>query len=431
MSKTAPLINVFKADPSASVVPVEIPGLSLPPVTSALLLNDPMYPHVEGRGTYSIATDERDTDGAARVRYAKGSGNAEARRSVIEKDPRRFTQFGHSSPEHYCFGQTPSQGLSSVTGPRVRGALALPHALGEVINAAVFLEGMMRKERIPSIEAAEARGLTVPEGVVFSPAISDDICQGLSRVNAALHGATEREDLGLKYGLASLRVPAAERLKTRGDVPESKGDFWSRFLNSSQQLAMVGRVLKHQLECGFVSLSTHLQNVYNAPDSLCPHADNSDLVPISEVLHEGEVSRLDRHDLLAGLVMRQLQYLPFNLLRYDDSPEIREVAGNAIGMMLCTVAPNVFSHLERKSFISDFMSTPYKVLSTIANRLIADGLVCSDPQIDWRKLREAHTDVGYDLVSEQMISLALDGALKFSAGLKRVESSGGLRAFKG
>lgn len=427
MSKTAPLINVFKADPSASVVPVEIPGLSLPPVTSANLLNDPEYRLVEGRGTYEKRQGGKDGPTAERVTYAKGSGNAESKRSEVENDHRRFTQFGHSSLEQYCFGPAPSQALSSMTGPRVRGALALPHAVGEVINAAVFLKVMMEKEAIPSIEAAEAKGLTVPEGAVFSPAISADICDGLSRVSVSLYGAAPKGPLDFTYGLASLRVPATERLRTRGDITESKGDFWTRILRSDEKMAMVGRVLKHQLGCGFVSLSTHLQNIYDAPDSLCPHADSSDLVPISEILLEAEALRMDRNDILEGLVMRQLQYLPFNLMRYDDYPPIQQDARSAIYTILSVLAPDAFSPSELRSFANDFMKKPYGVLSSIANRLIDKGIVLTEPQADWEQLRDAHSNIAYDMVSEQMIRLALDGACKFSSAIVNAQRSGGLR----
>ena len=430
MSKIVPLINVFKADPSASVVPVEIPGLSLPPVTSANLLNDPEYRLVEGRGTYEKIRGLKDAATEERVTYAKGSGNAESKRSEVESDPRRFTQFGHSSLEQYCFGSAPSEALNSMTGPRVRGALALPHAVGEVVNAAVFLTVMMKKEGIPSIEAAEAKGLTVPEGAVFSPAISADICDGLSRVSVSLYGSAPKEPLDFTYGVASLRVPATERLRTRGDVTESKGDFWSRILRSDEKMAMVGRVLKHQLACGFVSLSTHLQNIYDAPHSLCPHADSSDLVPISEILREAQALKFDQEEVLEGLVMRQLQYLPFNLMRYDDYPPIQQDARAAIDKILCTIAPDAFSSSERRSFANDFMRKPYGVLSSIANRLIDTGMVLTEPQVDWQRLRDAHSNIAYDMVSEQMISLALDGACKFSSAIVKAQRSGGLRREK-
>ena len=176
MSKTSPLINIFSADPKASVVPIRIEGLSFPKVESAGLLATPCHSNVEGRGTY-----EELADGSGRYRYVKGSGNLESLASHGENDPRALPQFGHAHSSKFRFEPQSSVTGIGHTAPRVRGALALPYAVGEVINVAVFLDLLMRKEGISTVQTAEAKGLTVPGGAIYSPGISADIFEGLAR----------------------------------------------------------------------------------------------------------------------------------------------------------------------------------------------------------------------------------------------------------
>lgn len=423
MSKNSPLVNIFTADPQAAVVPIRYGGLSLPKVDFAGILADPTYRNVEGRGTYEALSEV-----AGRYRYVKGSGNVESLRSHGVGDPRKFPQFGHTSIKQFCFGSESLGGGVGQIAPRVRGALPLPFAVGEVLHASVFLDILMRKEGVPSIEAAKAKGLTVPEGVVYSPAISGDICEGLQRVRHAHGLSNQGEAIDFKYGLASLRVPASTRLRSREDVSTSKGEFWTRVLRSPERMEMVGRVLRHQLQCGFISLSTHLQNVYDAPDSLCPHADNSDLVPISEAMEAGAQLEVDREALLQALVMRQLQYLPFNLMRYAGLPELQNDAKGAIHTILSTVAPSEFAYQECESFALNFARKPYTVLSTIADRLIDMKLVEASPQADWQKLRNQHSKFGYDSIAEHLVRVAVAGACSLYNGVADAEAKGGLSA---
>lgn len=425
MSKTAPLINVFKADPNASVVPIEIPGLSLPPVKAAYLLDYAEYPLVEGRGTYRESSNRAVPSGLKRIQYTKGAGSVEAKRSEVNDDPRTFKQFGHSSPEKFLYDPA-TPGLDGLTGRRVLGALSLPAGVSEIVNAAVFLKVMMKKEGLSSLEDAEAKGLTIPEGAIFSQAISADICEGLVRVSFALSGETPERELDYKYGLASVRVPASARLRSHGHVARTKREFWTPLLRSSEKMSMVGRVVRHQLESGFASDSTHLQNVYDAPHSISPNADASDLAPISEILREGAALKVPREEVLLAVVMRQLQYLPFNLLRYRAHPELRNDAKGAIHTMLSAMAPGEFSHKEREWFALNFQAKPHTVLSSIAERLLARGMVLTEPQVDWRRLREKHADLAYDLVSEQMIKTVLHKSRLFFAGVQEKEAAGGL-----
>jgi hypothetical protein len=308
----------------------------------------------------------------------------------------------------------------------VRGALALPYAVGEVVNAAVFLDVLMKKEGIPTTEVAQSKGLTVPEGVVFSPAVSADICEGLARIRKSGKVQQLQGQFDYKYGIAALRVPACERLRSRDDVNTSKGEFWSRVLKSTEKMEMVGRVLKHQLGCGFISLSTHLQNVYDAPESMCPHADSSDLVPISEILLQGRLNQIPQEIALDAVVMRQLLYLPFNLMRYASAPDLQEDAKGAIRTILNTVAPGEWSRRELESFATEFPQKPHSVLTSIVRRLIEIDLVATSPQADWEGLRGKFSRFGYDIVSEYLIEMALTGACSLYTVIADSEARGGL-----
>ena len=420
MSKASPLLDIFKADPAATVVPMPL-GLTLPTVESAGLLARPDYHKVEGRGTY-----EELSDGTSGYRYVKGSGNSEALRSRTKGDPRKFPQFGHSLPSEFCFGSSPWSTAGGEIAPRVRGALALPYAVGDVLNAAVFLDVLMKKEGIPTTELAQSKGLTVPEGVIFSPAVSADICEGLDRIRKSSKAQKPQAQVDYKYGLAALRVPACERLRSRDDINTSKGEFWSRVLKSTEKMEMVGRVLKHQLGCGFISLSTHLQNVYDAPESMCPHADSSDLVPISEILLQGRLNHIPQEIALDAVVMRQLLYLPFNLMRYASAPQLQEDAKEAIRTILTTVAPGEWSRRELESLATKFPQKPHSVLTSIAHRLIKIDLVATSPQADWEGLRGEFSRYGYDIVSEHLIQMALTGACSLYTGIADSEARGGL-----
>ena len=423
MSKPPALVNIFKADPAAKVIPIALKGLSLPKVESAGILANPSYPKVEGRGTY-----EELPGGLGRYRYVKGAGNSEALGSHRVGDPRRFPQFGHVSSSKFCFGaETPGPGLSQVA-PRVRGALALPYAIREVVNAAVFLDVIMRKEGISTLQSAEARGLTVPEGAILSPAVSADICEGLARLRFEKKITAPQGRLDFKYGLAALRVPSCVRLRSRDDITATKGDFWMRTLGDPEKMRMVGRVLRHQLQCGFISLSTHLQNIYDAPNSLCPHADSSDLVAISEVLEAAERAGIERGFLVEALVMRQLLYMPFNLMRYSTQPKLRERAKDAIATVLSTVAPGAWTDSQMDALAELFQQKPYTVLSSIAIRLIDMRVVGDTPVADWDKIRSQHARFAYDIVADHLTRSALVSACSMFTSLADAEAQGGLES---
>jgi hypothetical protein len=143
-------------------------------------------------------------------------------------------------------------------------------------------------------------------------------------------------------------------------------------------------------------------------------------------MKEGAQADVDTEVLLQALVMRQLQYLPFNLMRYTGLPELQNDAKGAIHTILSTVAPGEFTHRERETFALLFAQKPYTVLSTIATRLIDMKLVEVSPQADWHKLREQHSQYGYDVVAEHLIRVGLAGACSLYTGIAAAEAKGGL-----
>jgi hypothetical protein len=116
--------------------------------------------------------------------------------------------------------------------------------------------------------------------------------------------------------------------------------------------------------------------------------------------------------------------MPFNLLlKYKGYPPMQRVARAAIHTILSTVAPEAFNFVEREVLLADFTRKPYSVLSSIAKRLIQEKMVLTDPQIDWQKMRDDHADIGYDGVAVQMVELALDDAIRYTADVQKAERS--------
>jgi hypothetical protein len=284
----------------------------------------------------------------------------------------------------------------------------------------------MKKEKIATLDEARAKGLTIPLGVVEMPNVSAEISEAIARSKKRGRSGELGKVHQYKYGVVVLEVPAAERLRPRSANPLVKGDVWREVLGSQPKREMMGRVLKHQLGCGFVSLSTHLQNVYNAPGSLCPHADNSDLVPISEILRMAPGGTFDGIPILEALVMRQLMLAPFAGLLYrheEKGLDMFQQSEQAIRTILSVVAEDQWESLGSLR-LAEFQQKPLSVLQSITRRLIEVNAVQVAPQADWSELRDRNRDSGYEVVAEMMIDLALEDACKLYDTFRDSEERG-------
>ena len=383
----------------------------------ASILSDPLYPHREGRGVY-IPMETHP----GRFYYVKGAGSKESLDSAkTGKDWRKFPEFGHRDLGRYFFDSLHEGDLITANFPRIRGAFNLDGAINEYTNARIVYESVCRKEGISSIEEARQKGLTIPHSIIECPTITEEIVEALQRMREEV-GAREAINLSgqVAYGMAILEVPACERLKKRHHINVQKGDFYTETLSNDSALLLVARTLQQQLAAGFVTRSTHLQNIYDAPGSICPQADNHDLVPISEILGQAKRLRMNKEDLLRILVMKQLEFLPFNLLRVKDD-KIQALAMRGIHKILATILPGRWNPVTAAALAATSLKKPHTIFAQIADEFIDAGLVETAPQENWAKLYRTYRKFGYrDLLSE-VINRTLEMSTEFESTLRRIE----------
>jgi len=407
--------NLFDYDPGAKLLPL---GRN-PRSDLAVLLADPDYPYQEGRGLYVPVQTE-----PGRFYYVKGAGNQEAlASSKPETEWRDFPAIGHYDLDRYFFDQLPPIITPSFSPHRVRGALNLAAAINEYINADVLFKTLCRKENIKDEKQARERGLTIPIAVIDSPGISDEVNFAIQQIGRNIGKFCSAEGPStMHYGLVILEVPSAKRIRTREHITATKEEFYREVLSSSTILQTVGRTVRHQLTAGFVSISTHYQNIYDAPDSLCPQADNNDLVPITEILAKAGAYKQATGDLLRAVVMKQLEFAPFNLLRVKDD-RIQMLALTAISEILQAIAPDKWSRSRCAAMALAYLKCPHRTLSGIAEDMIEDGMVETNPQADWKKLYRANQANGYFDGAQTQVRIAIDSSLDFESRLLRYEST--------
>lgn len=430
MSKTALIAPVRDVDQSAKGVSISSVGAS--PRTGiereafgdlqqpkGKILVDPAHPHQEGRGVYDVVGE--------RILYTKGAGCSASFGSGLD-EWRRFPMFGNADVARYLRGAPPE---GRTTPPGVWGALSWPHAIAETENAWAFLKTIMKVEGISTMEEARAKGLTIPRNPEVMTEVSAEICEAVGRVTGASSRSRRNEDTPEHlYGLAVLEVPSHERLRPRSELPLSKNELWSALFSSPDKMIQVSKVMHRQLQCGFVTVSIHYQNIYDASHSICPHADNVDLVPISEalreaprILREAGQQPLSTSEMQLALVMRQCLYLPFNVLRYLERPKICRLAEGAIFTMLNALEPDKWSEAQCKQLTKDFMDKPFTVLSDVAQRIEVN----TDALVNWGDIWNSYSGTGYREISRQMLEVAVTKAASFYRGLQTAEKTGGLK----
>jgi hypothetical protein len=178
----------------------------------------------------------------------------------------------------------------------------------------------MQKEGISTLKQARTQGLTIPRNPELMPEVSVEISRAISKLTGDVsRNKRDGDEPDHLYGLSVLEVPSRTRLRMTGPVLPSKREHWSEILGAPEKMTQVANVMSRQLKCGFVTMSVHYQNIYDAPHSICPHADHIDLVPISEalrraprILQEAGQESLGTNEMTLALAMRQCLYMPFN-----------------------------------------------------------------------------------------------------------------------
>jgi hypothetical protein len=425
---TKGLVNLFDVDRKAKVVAGEAPpgleGESFVP-----LLKDPKYAHREGRGIY------HESHIPGRYLYIKGSGNEQALESAAPGDVRTYQGFGHAKPDRYLMQPFTGDLREVATGPRIRGAMTLAHALREYHLCDIFLSAYAKHHGfsipenggIRDFSEARARGLSVPISVVSAPEISKEINESLIHVigDPSLSAC----DLKFQYGMAVLEVPALERLRPHKASPElTKTKHHREIFLSKEKMTMIGRVVKNQLVTGFTSQSLHYQNIYNAPHSECPQADHADLVPISDIIAEGKKIGVPKEDVVRAIVINQLRLIPFESLKSEPDLQYEAIIG--IHRAMETVVPDMWGLSDCLMKGLEFLEAPHSVLSEIAERLIhSHGVETAEPA-GWKALENKYRRSGFKSLSQTIARSTLDAGLSFEEKLAAAEARGGLRAIK-
>lgn len=426
------LANIFTVDSRAHVVLGEAPKSSLDGASFVPLLNSVEYPYREGRGVY-IPVESCP----GRFYYVKGAGNEEALASRHGSNTERFPAIGHADTKEYQLAPLSAALRDMQTGPRVRGALSLPHAIREYAMCDAFRVAWLTKHTqdilqggVPSCEifadsTARKFGLSIPVAVVDSPGISEEINEVLSAIGPRGASKKGEDPLEFKYGMVVLEVPSSERIRPHiRPAALTRAEHHRDVLTSFEKTQMVGRVVKNQLECGVVTQSVHFQNVYNAPHSVCPQADHADLVFIGDIIDRGEELGVGYTETLTAVVMNQLRFAPFLTL---VKPDLQGAAIQGIHSILSVVIPGRWDELDCMQLCAEFLRHPHSVLSMIAEELITRGTVEVRRPEMWARVMEECQEFGFQAINDMATENVLRAALSFSEGLKRREKEGGLR----
>lgn len=422
------LASIFSEDRSARALPLKsYEAVSQKALSSASLLADPEYKFQEGRGLY-IPVDEFP----GRYFYIKGAGNSQSLSSATEgTDWRRFKAIGHRDLSEYFFDKLSGEPYILDGSCRVKGALLLKQAIKEFVVAQVIHDSLRAKHGLSTLEDARKNGISIPALVVDCPEISQEINAVIERLQQIRYpGSRKKNKEPIKYGMVIIEVPANERIRKREDIGKSKAEFFQQVLSDREKMQAVGRTLAGQLGTGFVTISTHYQNIYDAPRSLCPQADNSDLVPISEILRitqNPEFVELilgknsnSQENMLISLVMKQLEFAPFNLLRFNDE-KIQNLAAAAIYTILDTFSAGKLDSGEILSVCASFRKKPYSTLRGLAEKIVSLNLAETNPMTDWQKTCARFKSYGLDrLIVDQAIK-AIQAAHDLEINLAKLE----------
>lgn len=412
------LVNIFDIDRRATVVLGKAPSMVLQGESFAPLLSLPNYPQREGRGVYVPVNDY-----PGRFFYSKGTGSAEALHRPGDSEWRQYPSIGHVDPSKYQLEPSSPSLREMQTGPRVRGALSFPHALREYIMCEVFLATLGNKLGVRDASEARERGLSTPVAVISVPGISEEINRALRGGKSRREHRSTAELSDFNYGVVVLEVPSCERIRPHvRPALLTKAEHHREVLTSPDKTEMIGRVVKYQLECGFVTQSVHFQNIYNSAMSVCPQADHSDMVVMADVIAYGGQLGIGSDEIVRSLVMSELRFAPFLLLR---DPWLQRPAVQGIHSILSTIAPGVWDEVSCIQIATAFMRYPHTVLSMIAQELIDRGNVEQQAPAGWTGRVDMYEANGFAALNQVAAENMLRAALHFEAGLRRVEAKGG------
>jgi len=240
-----------------------------------ILTRAPENPRLfEGRGAYHLLDD---------VVYVKGIGSHE-QMSEQDTSDAPFRAFGEGLSNPF---------FDKVVGrfsahPRTLGAETLRWAILEYLTAGGVLSSLVQHLDARTLDDVRQLGLTVPVVVTHFPLLTRRIGAAILAYkegvkNTFTESLLEWEGNFEGLGTVSLCVPSSQRFLGKGarDPTTPLKDLPIMCLKG-EDFEKIGQTLRTLISAGFVFSysSAHVQNIYNAVHSVCPQADNSDLVPL-------------------------------------------------------------------------------------------------------------------------------------------------------
>ncbi len=264
-------------------------------------------PPIEGRGIYHNI--------GGRFVYVKGTGN----KDTLAKN--------NNSTAYAAFGQGENLFFDPISGngsshPRVNGTETVLWGGLEFVTATSIFAELVKQFQIDNLAAAREKGLTIPIGVskfeVLSNKISQEIenfvkdnpLDPIAKQKARWHG----NFMGL--GAVALEVPSDSRMQSSPFLKELFS--YSQSLNISNRtqpanIQTLVKTIKILLKHGYIYSypSSHLQNIYIAPDSECAQADNSDILHLdlipTDIIKEAKKKNISLEDLQIEMITKQLR----------------------------------------------------------------------------------------------------------------------------
>lgn len=322
----------------------------------------------EGRGTYHLLED---------VVYVKGIGSHQ--QMSLQNDPDAlFRAFGEGLSNPFF-----DKVVGNVNAhPRTLGAETLRWAILEFLTAGGVLSSISEYLNVVTLEDVRRLGLTIPVVVTHFPLLTRRVGEAILTYKKGVknwfaESLLEWEGNFEGLGTVALCVPSSRRFLGKGTRDAAtplkelpivclKGDDFAR----------IGETLRALIAAGFVFSysSAHVQNMYDAPESICPQADNSDLIPLgalTDVAQSDEMWWLDapfskaecQTYAISSAILRYLGYAHLDLASaaraYYGDDGLEEERLNELRELVEE------SRLKLKSLLASLLNSELKVLDDI------------------------------------------------------------------
>lgn len=222
----------------------------------------------EGRGRYFDSCFDRHNI----TLYSKGVGCMDILKLNARKGKNvQFGAFGPIPEEDYN-GNTSGYFFDSVNHPlhfpRVIGAGYTYDENREFLHALRVMVNLIRTESYTSIDDLFSNGVTIPVSAARFPGLTKYVREKTSH---EFKDSKWKWNDDIELGSVTMVVPSSQRTNITDKYRTNRKEY-------SICIARALRKLYESSGAIFSPFSTHMQNFYFAPNSVCPHSDNSDLL---------------------------------------------------------------------------------------------------------------------------------------------------------